>query len=270
MIWELIAKGDPPVPFIIFAFLALAIWLAFSSAQARALNRTLGRLASKVGGSVIGGGWFSSPSLDFRVEGRRALLELFEGSKNRTPYSRVVINVVPSPGTLHILEQGFGQEFLKLFGAQDLEIGDESFDREYVIKASPTSMLRRIFSPDRQREGIGIVRRLRGYRNPTFDLDTVSLTVMVRQVLRTEHELLLLLGAAKDFFAFVLRPTSAPEGMVIEEVKVASGGECPVCGTAMTARRVRCESCRTPHHSECWQYMGRCSTYACKGTRTVA
>lgn len=43
----------------------------------------------------------------------------------------------------------------------------------------------------------------------------------------------------------------------------APGGECQVCGAAMTAGIVRCPSCRTPHHEECWIYAGRCSTYAC-------
>ena len=94
------------------------------------------------------------------------------------------------------------------------------------------------------------------------------MTVKVRRYLRDERDLLTLLECARDFTAFAIRPPE-PTGIVLDEVRVASGGECPVCGTVMAAS-VRCEACRTPHHSECWQYMGRCSTYACKGTRAVA
>lgn len=32
----------------------------------------------------------------------------------------------------------------------------------------------------------------------------------------------------------------------------------------MTAAVVGCRACRTPHHAECWSYLGRCSTYACR------
>jgi hypothetical protein len=84
-----------------------------------------------------------------KLGNRRAHLEFWSGSKNSPPYSKVVVNVAgSSPGSLHILEDGFGQSFLKIFGAQDLEIGNPAFDRDYVIKATPSGLARRLFSPD--------------------------------------------------------------------------------------------------------------------------
>ncbi|RPH35887.1 MAG: hypothetical protein EHM91_16690, partial [Planctomycetota bacterium] len=151
----------------------------------------------------------------------------------------------------------------------DLEIGDPAFDKDYVIKATPSALARRVFSPDRRLEGIRIVRRLRSYVEPTFNLDSQSVTVMVRQVLRDETELMTLINAARDFAAFLLPPPAAI-GIVLEEVRVSGAAACPVCGTSMSRGFVRCESCRTPHHHECWSYMGRCSTYACRGSRYVA
>jgi len=50
----------------------------------------------------------------------------------------------------------------------------------------------------------------------------------------------------------------------------AEVGLCPVCATEMTDGVITCEKCRTPHHQECWTYVGQCSTYACKGKRFVA
>ena len=46
-------------------------------------------------------------------------------------------------------------------------------------------------------------------------------------------------------------------------------GECQVCGTPMTSALVACASCKTLHHKACWDYMRRCSTYACRGTRSL-
>jgi hypothetical protein len=61
------------------------------------------------------------------------------------------------------------------------------------------------------------------------------------------------------------RPRSArprpPEGPPRFE---AAEGRCPVCGEGMSSRVVACARCRTPHHAECWTYVGMCSTYGCR------
>ena len=38
---------------------------------------------------------------------------------------------------------------------------------------------------------------------------------------------------------------------------------CQVCLNALSVRVVYCDGCVTPHHKECWDYLGGCSTYAC-------
>ncbi|MEX2173179.1 MAG: RING finger protein, partial [Pirellulaceae bacterium] len=43
----------------------------------------------------------------------------------------------------------------------------------------------------------------------------------------------------------------------------AVDSRCQVCGEPLAADLVWCGSCKTPHHRECWQYFGGCSTYAC-------
>jgi hypothetical protein len=47
----------------------------------------------------------------------------------------------------------------------------------------------------------------------------------------------------------------------------ARAGECQVCGETMESRVVFCAKCRTPHHEECWSYVGQCSTYGCREIR---
>ena len=62
--------------------------------------------------------------------------------------------------------------------------------------------------------------------------------------------------------------TGFRSGVEIKEVAVVEG-VCQVCGTEMT-EAVLCARCRTPHHKECWEYMGRCSTFACGETGTLS
>jgi hypothetical protein len=44
-------------------------------------------------------------------------------------------------------------------------------------------------------------------------------------------------------------------------------GTCQVCGEKLEGKVVYCASCSTPHHPDCWEYLDRCSVYACGGKR---
>ena len=42
---------------------------------------------------------------------------------------------------------------------------------------------------------------------------------------------------------------------------------CKICGEPILTDMVFCARCFTPHHLDCWQYNGLCSTYGCRETR---
>jgi hypothetical protein len=262
----------PPEIAGLFFLLGLGFVIAIGLLNSRdkTWNGILRRVAVRVGGTLVEGGLFGESRIDFAIAGRGASLQFFGGSRGNSPYSRVLLDIRGlSAGTLHILEDGFAQFFLKMFGAQDLLIGDASFDEDYVIKATPESLAARIFSPARRSEVIRTVRRLRGFADPSFDLDENYLSVVVRQYLRDETALNTLITAATEFLGHVTA-LSTPRGVELGEVKIAAEGHCPVCGTGLREPLARCERCRTPHHGECWSYLGRCATYACRGTRSQA
>jgi hypothetical protein len=41
------------------------------------------------------------------------------------------------------------------------------------------------------------------------------------------------------------------------------GALCQVCGDPLFNPVALCRACSTPHHMDCWRYVGGCSTYAC-------
>lgn len=53
------------------------------------------------------------------------------------------------------------------------------------------------------------------------------------------------------------------------EAGTVSGGVCQVCGAELGGQRVNCSRCSTPHHADCWEYAGVCSTYGC-GSKSAA
>jgi len=267
---NVLASSDASPLVFFFVIVVVVIIIGASIAQKNRMLDALKRVAARVGGVVDEGGVFSRTGMRFSIGGLDSRIEVYAGSKNSPKYTRISVDLRGlSPGTLHILPEGFGQSFLKMFGAQDLEIGDAAFDASFVIKATPESLARTLFSPDRRLSVIGAVYRIQNLGDPTIDLDVGHLSVQVRAYVDEESGLMRLVKTTEEFIGFLLG-SSADPGIQLGEVRVQSGGECPVCGTAMSERLVRCEVCQTPHHSECWTYMGRCSTYGCRGKRSVA
>ena len=59
----------------------------------------------------------------------------------------------------------------------------------------------------------------------------------------------------------------AVEFLVVGVDAAADARQCGVCGDPLAAAgpTVACSLCESPHHQECWEYLGGCSTYACEG-----
>jgi hypothetical protein len=51
------------------------------------------------------------------------------------------------------------------------------------------------------------------------------------------------------------------EAAVVHDVK------CPICTDEITHEMVMCQRCKTPHCLDCWDYNGKCATFACNETR---
>lgn len=226
--------------------------------------------ARRLKGTFVEGGGLSRDRILVTVCGVQAPVEFEPVGEESSGRTAVTIPLDgPSPGTLHIVPDGFGQSFLKMFGAQDLSIGDRSFDAQYVVKATPESLAAEVFRSDRRERMMAAVRRLSQFANPTIDLTRTGLRIQVREELKSEASVLALLKTAEEFLE-VLRVAVPVPGIHLGEMKTSRDSACPVCGTSLGGHAVRCESCRTPHHPECWSYVGQCSTYACQGKRSVA
>ena len=65
------------------------------------------------------------------------------------------------------------------------------------------------------------------------------------------------------------------EGVSIVEAGPASAEDagppmCKVCGESIVdAPKVRCSTCKTPHHRDCWEFVGGCSIFGCKGKTAI-
>jgi len=130
-------------------------------------------------------------------------------------------------------------------------------------------------------DGIVTVRQSRAKEPLEFGVGEVEFVQTYRVGRRTELQFLLrdkpkvrlmegrpaqeLEWAARFLRVAIKGRTAVPEDA---SLKVdASAGDCQVCLEKMDSRVVYCGKCRTPHHEECWSYMGMCSTYGCREIR---
>lgn len=69
-------------------------------------------------------------------------------------------------------------------------------------------------------------------------------------------------------------PPALPPGVILGPLRLDPHADherapacCPYCGDSLRQMVTRdCLGCGTPHHADCWDEAGRCTTYACRGT----
>jgi hypothetical protein len=221
------------------------------------------RVAAALGGLFHPWGYRGLHVVAFRAAGREAQLWWGRG------LTAVMVDLRGvSPGVLLIHPNSGFSGGTGLLGP-DLEVGDHAFDAAYVVKARPEELAARLFTVERRPPLISTMLRLRRFRRATFDLGAQSLAVRVGQSLEDVGDLLELCRTAEAFAELVLELSAAGPAIRWGEATESGGGDCQVCGTALEGDVVRCAACRTPHHRDCWTYVGECSTYACRETRFV-
>lgn len=252
------------------AFIVALLMLFFGSkrkdsTKRKELEATFYGIAGRLQGKVLPPSWPQPPRMYFPAEGRSAILE-YCSSDSYEGMTRVTVDLKDhSPGMLMIFQDSIRSLIPKLFGAQDISVGDPEFDRRYMLQASPESVVHRLFRPDHRAQVMESVLRIGALPDATIHLTRECLTVRARGYLRQDAELWALARTAKDFTRFILELAPPVEIAWVESSN--QGGECRICGTPMGDRIVLCSRCQTPHHLDCWRYNGRCSIFACGETQ---
>ena len=207
--------------------------------------------------------------MDEKILGQAMQVRFDRDPESGWIYSRVAVDLRGrSPGMLKIAPPGAASRIARMFGNQDIVIGDDAFDDHFIIMANPESLAHRVFAPERRARMIAAVRRMGNWQAPFIDLTAEKLSVGVLADVEDRRGRENLLATARDFVEVLLEIGPVTEIVWLDSSRV-SGGQCQVCGTEMRERIVFCAKCRTPHHEECWRYAGECSTYACKETSYV-
>lgn len=256
------------IPLLWFLFLAIMFItvMTWKVHQASALTETYRNLAARLGGSALGGGRFGRPSLSFHHEGAWVMVDIAStGGKSPTYYTQVHIAWPDRTTRCEVYPERFTSRVGKMMGMIDVEIGSPKFDADFVVTGNSPRALRDLLTPAVQE---AIYRLLR--MGPNYDVYVSigggKMLVKKMGLIRHEESLHEFIDAALDLFDRAI--ATSGEGIEILSHGASSPESevtCQICGEAITEELVRCRRCKTPHHEDCWQYFGGCSTFGCGG-----
>ncbi len=275
----LIAQDASVAPVLFFlAVLVLAfVAIGIGMLAARKRDADLADLAQKLGGRVRASGILSFPELHFPHADRTVALKYIGGGEDESPRTYLSI---PWPNfrlRSEIFPEGPMSPLRKLIGMQDIEIGSESFDRQFVITGNDEAAIKAFLTPEAQARLMDLYRLTAG----TLSLPGLYLQIAGGVLTITKTSYLNNRATLERFIDLFLRfydaATESPPAVssagieFLDSPKTESdtAPHCIVCGEALTRDLVSCRSCKTPHHRDCWQYFGGCATYACGGKQQV-
>ena len=246
-----------------FVFIVVCILVAVLMGRVQEANRSaaLRAAAATWRGTVIEASWFGHSHAELQIGGAKARLQYAKHGKRTV--TEFTIHFPDPRLRLEIYPQTIVEQMKKFLGMQDIEVGVPQFDEQFIVQGNDSNLIREYLSFETQ-AALQAVARCSFY----FDLHLIiggsTLRLTKRSDIRQVQDLLRFVQACETLFVALVSarslgieflPTSAPPRI--------SETHCQVCGEGLHGSIVYCASCQTPHHLDCWQYVGSCSVYAC-------
>jgi hypothetical protein len=257
---------------LIYAF--IRVLASFSTWMTGARYRAYRQLAHRFNGRYESRGISDPPTVSFSYQGttvRVGLAPTIPGQPPN-PRTRVVARFRRGiPFRLELAPVARPAPAQSPKGTRLVKTGDLEFDRGFVVQANDAEMARDFLSPQ-VRWAIGNLQRLVHLGGMLVSINPERLLVQIDRNLGHNTEALIHAVtealAIHDGLQLGVRRRMT-EGISIVDtpglVDEDSGPPvCKVCGEPIDGGPViLCASCRTPHHRDCWEYVGACSIYGC-------
>lgn len=263
---------------VFYVIVRLASTAAARLAGAR--FRAYRQLAQRYQGKYESRGLSEPPTISFAHNGSHVRVGLAPTVPGQTlpPRTRVVARFARGlPFRLELAPVSRPAPTQAPKGTRVVRVGEETFDRGFVTQANDADITREFLSPG-VRWSLENLRKLCPPSGMLISINPERLLVQVDRNLGLSTD-------ALDFAVYealqvhdqLLTSVRArlAEGIAIVGVGPSSEAEdgppvCKVCGESITDARVLCTSCRTPHHRDCWQFVGGCSIFGCQGKQCIS
>lgn len=261
--------------FVLLGVVIFAFAISWQVHSRNELKNTYQRIAQRFHGRCNIVGLWDQPSINFVYRNAYALLDIYStGGKHKTYYTQFRISWPDSHFRCEVYPEGILSRLGKFIGMQDVEIGSPRFDAEYVIHGTDVRELREFLTFEVQQRIDKL--RLFGSSSQSFRVDGAhdiyisvgggQLLIKKRGLIRDYAELEAFVLLSFDLFDQATQAST--EGIEFVEAKPEATlslkeAVCQICGETVKLKAVFCRTCKTPHHKDCWEYYGACSTYGC-------
>lgn len=201
--------GDIVWP-VLQALLMVAVFVAalfFSQRRRNQQALRWERIAKREGLLLERRGFFGHPTLTGLVDGVQVKVSVVvRGSGNsQVPYTVVrATSPVSLPHGLRVSSEGFGASVVKLFGGQDIALGDSLLDPDLRIRGVDEGVVRQVLKNDRVRPMLP--RLVTADHHSRIESDNVLIEEKGRKDARLEHNLGTAVALAKALGAAVQFP----------------------------------------------------------------
>lgn len=227
-------------------------------------RKNLKVVAERLGGTLVSG-FVSGDQVEFKVGRIPAILSCHPGSKYQSPSTRLQFDQSPR-GRLRVFPEGVVASIRKVFGAQDIQIGDPRFDERFIIQGAPEDWVREILDGESRRRIFALLslgESFLGGSAISLEAGSTGVTITCGRHLGDDlQSLQAFLDDALSLHARVMAIRSEGIQELPGELQ-GTRGNCPVCANPLDGDVRHCPACATSHHSDCWQYFGGCAIYGC-------
>jgi len=149
-----------------------------------------------------------------------------------------------------------------------LETGDEEFDREFFVYTNDPVLAKQLLT-DAVKWKMTEIKNMQ-QSEVRFELQKGELSTTSSQWFGSGAELLdFVQGGLELFDQLMLHNEDGVEFLKGNQAAVMEDFRCPICSDEVMQDMVVCKRCKTPHCAECWEYNGKCATFACMEERCI-
>jgi len=176
-----IAQSLFPVLYMFVIIITILLVIVLSLWRYRTIKRLMEQQAMKRSGTVVG--TFLLPLLKFSYRTLPVLVTSVPGSKYRHAKTEVSVTLLkPVPRNLTILKESVSTRLGKAWGAADVQLESDEFDREFLIKTEDEAFARNVVNFTLQNKLLEMMQE-----KPRISLEGTWLTVQVPRVVKTEE-----------------------------------------------------------------------------------
>ncbi len=222
-------------------------------------------VAKRFHGTLHSGGWFQPPTVWFKRGAAQARLTIIPlRDKSGENCLMLAIEQREITTRIEICRVGTREALLPLRrNLQAIETTTNDFSRHWQVLSDNAETTHKLLT-----DGVRLTLDW-FWRQPASAETTVSLSptwFVARKIWKSPR--------GEDLETFVERACALADQFNLAAVvgvefvagqqpQLVEEARCGVCGENLTSEIVLCRRCQTPHHADCWQFTGCCSTYGC-------